>query len=117
MLKIYHNPRCSKSREALAIVEEHARASGASLQVIEYLETPPSRVQLQELQAMLECPVSEMVRNGEDEYVTLGLAQADEEALLDALASHPKLLQRPIVVNGKKAIIGRPPEKLRSLLD
>lgn len=116
MLTIYHNPRCSKSREALAIVEERARASGASLNIIDYLKTPPTREQLQELHALLGCAVGEMVRSGEEEFAALGLAQADAEALLDALALHPKLLQRPIVVYGKRAIIARPPERLQDFL-
>lgn len=116
MLTIYHNPRCSKSREALAIAEEYAGTRGLPLAVVDYLKTPPARAQLQQLQAALGSPLADMVRSNEEEYATLGLAQADEARLLDALAAHPKLLQRPIVVDGERALIARPPELLRDFL-
>lgn len=116
MLTIYHNPRCSKSREALATVEEYASAGGRSLTVVDYLKTPPTLAQLKQLHALLGRPVAEMVRTGEEEYAALGLSQASDAELLAALAAHPKLLQRPIVVDQERALIARPPELLREFL-
>lgn len=117
MLAIYHNPRCSKSREALALLEEHANARQEPIDVIEYLKTPPSRTELAELHARLGCPVAEMIRKNEEEYTALGLDGASDDALLDALAAHPKLLQRPIVVTEDgRALIARPPELLLAFL-
>lgn len=85
--------------------------------VVEYLKSPPSIAQLEELQTMLSCSVSEMVRSNEEEFAALGLAQAADADLLRAIAAHPKLLQRPIVVFGKRAVVGRPPELVSSLLE
>lgn len=115
-ITIYHNPRCSKSREALAMAEQYAAAHGFALEVVDYLKTPLSLVQLSSLQEQLTVPVRDMVRNNETEYGELNLATADDTALLLAIASHPKLLQRPIVVYRGKAMIGRPPERLAALL-
>jgi arsenate reductase (glutaredoxin) len=117
MITIYHNPRCSKSREALALVESIAARRKLSVNVVEYLKTPPDLAKLSELQAVLGCEAADMVRSNEEEYGTLGLAQADDAALLAAIAAHPKLLQRPIVVFGKRAVIGRPPELVTGLLE
>jgi arsenate reductase len=113
-LRIFHNPRCSKSREALALLQQR----GLQPEVIEYLKTPPSLGQLQELQRLLGLPVRELLRSGEDAYRELGLADTSlsDEQLLQAIAAHPQLLQRPIVVNGGRAVIARPPELLDSLL-
>lgn len=117
MITIYHNPRCSKSREALALVEAFASSTQIPINVVEYLTSPPSVAQLEELQGMLGCPASEMTRSNEEEFAALGLERAADEDLLRAIASHPKLLQRPIVVFGKRAVIGRPPELVSSLLE
>jgi arsenate reductase len=113
-LSIYHNPRCSKSREALALLQ----AQGLTPAVIEYLKTPPSLAELQALQALLGLPARELLRASEEAYQALGLADPDlsEQALLEALAAHPQLLQRPIVVRGRRALIARPPERLLALL-
>lgn len=116
MITIYHNPRCSKSREAFAIVEEFAARKSLAVEVVEYLSSPPSLAQLAQLQSMLSCPAAEMVRNNEEEYAGLGLDNAPDADLLRALAAHPNLLQRPIVAYGGKAVIGRPPELVRALL-
>ena len=107
-LRIFHNPRCSKSREALALLQQR----GLQPEVIEYLKTPPSLAQLQELQRQLKQPAREMLRSGEDVYRELGLADASstDEQLLQAIAEHPVLLQRPIVVHKGCAVIARPPE-------
>lgn len=117
MITIYHNPRCSKSREALALVETIAARRRLPLNVVEYLKTPPDLAQLSELKAMLRCAAIDMVRSNEAEYNSLGLAHADDSTLLRAVATHPGLLQRPIVVFEGRAVIGRPPELVADLLD
>lgn len=111
---IFHNPRCSKSREALALLQERGHAP----QVIDYLQAPPSEGELRTLLQQLGRPARELLRSGEDEYQALGLADASltDAALLRAIAAHPKLLQRPIVVRGGRAVIARPPELLLQLL-
>ncbi|TFW07777.1 arsenate reductase (glutaredoxin) [Oxalobacteraceae bacterium OM1] len=116
MITIYHNPRCSKSREALAQVQAHAERVGTSLTVVDYQKTPLDLAQLRELQAKLGVPVREMVRTGEDAYAELQLNDADDDALLAALAAHPILLQRPVVVSGERALIARPPADLNVFL-
>lgn len=114
MLTIYHNPRCSKSREALALLE----ASGQPLTIIRYLETPPDSARLQQLVRQLGMPVRKLLRTGEEEYEALGLASPEltDASIIDAIARHPGLLERPIVVNGNRAVIARPPERLKELL-
>lgn len=116
MLTIYHNPRCSKSREALALAEEFASRNGLQLEVVVYLKTPPSIAQLLNLQRQLGGTVRDMIRDNEDDYTALDLANADDTGLLAAIAVNPKLLQRPIVVYKDRAAIGRPPERLNDLL-
>lgn len=116
MITIYHNPRCSKSREALALVEQFAKENHSTLAIVEYLKTPPDLTLLQSLQRQLGCEVRDMVRTNEEEYSALNLQQADDNTLLHAIAEHPKLLQRPIVVYRDRAVIGRPPELLHALL-
>lgn len=112
MIAIYHNPLCSKSREALAMVEDFARAKNLSLSVVDYQKTPLNLEQLRQLQRQLGTAVLDMVRTNEEEYAALNLAAADDDGLLNALASHPRLLQRPIVVYQEQALIARPPEQL-----
>jgi arsenate reductase len=115
MLQIYHNPHCSKSREALALLQ----AQGQQPEVIDYLREPPSLWQLQDLRQRLGLPARELLRSGEDAYAALGLddPSLSEEALLAAIAAHPILLQRPIVVNEQRAVIARPPQLALTLLD
>lgn len=115
-ITIYHNPRCSKSRQVHAMVERFAEEHDIPLEVIDYLNTPPARSQLQALWKMLGGDLREMIRSNEDEYAALGLDKAAEDALLDALAAHPKLLQRPVVVYRGTAVIARPPELLQDFL-
>lgn len=117
MITIYHNPRCSKSREALAMVEQFATMHGLPLSVVEYLQTPLSVAQLSALRNQLGDNAHAMVRDNEPEYAQLHLAAASEAELLNAIASNPRLLQRPIVVYQGRAIIGRPPERLANLLE
>ncbi|HYD95027.1 MAG TPA: arsenate reductase (glutaredoxin) [Noviherbaspirillum sp.] len=115
MITIYHNPRCSKSREALTLLQDIASRSQFEVTVVEYLKTPLTLEQLSSLQRLLGCTAAEMVRSNEEEYAALQLTQADEAGLLHALASHPKLLQRPIVVRDSRGVIARPPERVREL--
>jgi arsenate reductase (glutaredoxin) len=113
-LTLYHNPRCSKSRGALELLD----ARGLTPQVVRYLETPPSAAELRELLSKLGIGARALLRSGEDEYKELGLADASlsDEQLIAAMAAHPKLIERPILVAGKRAVIGRPPEKVLELL-
>lgn len=113
-LILYHNPRCSKSRGALELLE----ARGLSPVVVRYLETPPSAAEIRALLGKLGIGARQLLRRGEDEYAALGLAdeQLDDATLIDAMVSHPKLIERPILVVGDKAVIGRPPEKVLELL-
>lgn len=117
MVTIYHNPRCSKSREALALLEG-SPAAGGGVEIVEYLKTPPTLAQLQQLHKLLNVPVREMIRSGETEYAELGLSDTtlSDDKLLAAIAAHPKLLQRPIVINGKRAVIARPPTLVDNVL-
>ena len=109
-LTLYHNPRCSKSRGALELLE----ARGLSPTVVRYLETPLSAAQLRDLLAKLNISARQLLRSGEDEYKALNLADSGltDAQLIDAMAAHPKLIERPILVAGDKAVIGRPPEKV-----
>jgi arsenate reductase len=120
MLTIYHNSRCSKSRKALELTQQFAAQHQLALEIVDYQETPLTLAQLTELQQLLqvEKPVSvrDMVREHEALFATLGLQQADDDALLQALADHPQLLQRPIVRCNDRALIARPPESLQTFL-
>ncbi|AEF46831.1 arsenate reductase [Serratia sp. AS12] len=112
---IYHNPRCSKSRETLALLEQH----GVTPEVVLYLETPPSTDELKKLLKELGfSSARELMRKKEDLYKELKLADEtlSEAQLLAAMVEHPKLIERPIVVKGSKARIGRPPEQVLEIL-
>ena len=113
-IKIYHNPRCRKSREALNIIQNH----GVEPEVVLYLETPPSRKEIQEVLEKLKMQPIDLVRKEEKLYKE---SYRDKEFSNDEwiriLADNPKLIQRPVVVKGKKAIIGRPPESVQILLN
>ncbi|MBC9251743.1 arsenate reductase (glutaredoxin) [Pseudomonas alcaligenes] len=113
-LTLYHNPRCSKSRGALELLE----ARGLTPAVVRYLETPPSASELQALLGKLGIGARQLLRTGEDEYKALNLADASlsEAQLIAAMVAHPKLIERPILIAGDKAVIGRPPEKVLELL-
>lgn len=116
MLTIYHNPHCSKSREGLALVRQFSAEHEVPLQVVEYLKTPLTLEQLRALQHQLGVPAHEMVRRNQPDYERLQLEQADDPALLQALAECPGLLQRPIVSYRGRALIGRPPALLSAWL-
>ena len=113
--RLYHNPRCSKSRGALELLHER----GVSPQVVAYLDTHPDAGELRALVAMLGVPARELLRTGEPEYAELGLADParTDEQLIAAMAAHPRLIERPVFVHGGRAVIGRPPERVLELLD
>lgn len=113
-LVLYHNPRCSKSRQALALLEER----GLKPTVIRYLETPPSLVELKRLAKQLEVVPREMMRAGDDLFRELGLDApgTTDDRLFAAMAAHPALIERPILVAGRRAVIGRPPERVLELI-
>jgi arsenate reductase (glutaredoxin) len=115
-LTLYHNPRCSKSREALAIVEKFSAAHDVQTAIIDYQKTPLSLPQLKDLQCRLGVPVVNMMRAGDDAFMALKLDGADEEALLQAIVANPALLQRPIAVYDGRGVVGRPPERIAALL-
>jgi len=112
-IKIYHNPRCSKSRNTLALLEEQ----GVDAEVVKYLDTPPSKEELKELLKMLGMSAKELMRTKEELYKELGLKDvSDEKKLIEAMVKNPKLIERPIVVKDGKAAIGRPIENIIKLL-
>ncbi|MDO8290212.1 MAG: arsenate reductase (glutaredoxin) [Parvibaculum sp.] len=108
---IWHNPRCTKSRATLSLLEEH----GLQPIVIEYLKTPPSADEIKGALKKLHLKASEFIRKGEDIYRELGLARASEDKLIAAMAANPILIERPVVFFGKRAAIGRPPEDVLDL--
>lgn len=115
-IRIWHNPRCSKSRQALDLLQQ--RLPPARVEVIDYLNTPPSRETLGRVATLLDGGPAALVRFKEDLARTLGLAREDEaDKLLDALATHPRLIERPVLMWGDRALIARPPELLLEWLD
>ncbi len=114
MVTLYHNPRCSKSREALNLLREQ----GHEPDVILYLETPPNAKTLKAIVEKLGISARELLRKGEDAYKDLNLAdeKLSDAALIKAMVENPKLIERPIAINGDKAVIGRPPENVKSIL-
>ena len=111
--RIYHNPRCSKSRATMALLE----AEGLDVEVVEYLKTPPDADHLQRLLEKLGVSAAEFIRRGEPEFEEAGVdadASAERE-LIELMVAHPKLIQRPIVEIDDAARIGRPPEKVLEL--
>lgn len=113
MVTIFHNPRCSKSRETLKLLEER----GIAPVVVEYLKTPPSAETIHEILGKLGLPARALLRKGEDAYRELGLddPSLSEETLIAAMVEHPMLIERPIVVTEEGARLGRPPEKVLEL--
>lgn len=113
-LTLYHNPRCSKSRGALELLE----ARGLIPTVVRYLETPLDTAQLERLLGKLGIGARQLLRTGEDEYKDLNLADESlsQAQLIAAIVAHPKLMERPILEAGEKAVIGRPPEKILEIL-
>ena len=111
---IYHNPKCAKSRATLQLLE----ARGIAPVIIEYLKTPPSKTELADLVKLLGIEPRALLRTKEPEYKQAGLdnAKLSDSAILQAMAKHPKLIERPIVVAGRKAALGRPPEDVLKIL-
>jgi arsenate reductase len=113
-LTIYHNPKCSKSRATLELVEQH----GDDLKIVEYLRTPPTAKELEALLAKLGLEPEQLVRKGEDVYKTEYAGKKLTRAQwIEAMVRHPILIERPIVVAGDRAVIGRPPENVLTLLE
>ena len=112
--RLYHNPRCSKSRGALELLHER----GVQPAIVAYLDSPPDAAQLGGLLALLGLPARELLRSGEDEYrqLRLGNESLGDELLIAAMVQHPRLIERPIFVHGGRAVIGRPPERVLELL-
>ena len=112
-ITIYHNPRCSKSRNAKALLE----GAGVEPQVVEYLKEGPSRTEIEHLMVLLGITDPRlMMRVRDDAFRDLALADATDDELIDAMAAHPILIERPIVINGNRALIARPPERISELL-
>ena len=111
---IYHNPRCSKSRQTLALLEER----GISPRVVDYLKTPPSAAELRAILKKLGLRPRDLMRKGEPRYAELGLkdCDADDDTLIALMVANPILIERPIVVSGGKAALGRPPESVLEIL-
>lgn len=113
MIKIYHNPRCQKSRQTLKILEE----SGKDVEVVEYLKTPPDAIEIRDVVEKLGVPVTYIIRKGEkvfkEEFKGKDIPEDDWFSIL---AENPILIERPIVVKGEKAVVGRPPENVEKLL-
>ncbi|OEJ69230.1 arsenate reductase (glutaredoxin) [Magnetovibrio blakemorei] len=109
---IYHNPRCSKSRTTLELIRE----KGIEPNIVEYLETPPSAAELKDLLTKLGLKAKDIVRKKEAGEEGIDVAALDNDALIKALVAHPRAIERPIVVKGAKAVMGRPPENVINLL-
>ncbi|HEY8522031.1 MAG TPA: arsenate reductase (glutaredoxin) [Gammaproteobacteria bacterium] len=112
--RIYHNPRCSKSRQTLELLKER----GVELEIVEYLKTPPTKATLKTLLRKLGLEARDIIRTNEPEYAAAKVkADATDDELLDLIVAQPKLLQRPIVEVGSRARIGRPPENVLELFE
>lgn len=114
MVTLYHNPRCSKSRDALSLL----RDNGVEPEVILYLETPPNAKALKALLATLGISARDLLRKSEEAYkeLNLGDEKLSEAALIKAMVENPKLIERPIAINGDKAVVGRPPENVLTII-
>lgn len=111
---LYHNPRCSKSRQTLELLRER----GVEPEIVEYLKTPPTAAELDRILKLLGREPRDLMRTGESEYRELGLddPDLDRAALIQAMVDHPRLIERPILVTGKRAALGRPPEDVLEIL-
>ncbi|MDP9199787.1 MAG: arsenate reductase (glutaredoxin) [Pseudomonadota bacterium] len=112
-LKIYHNPKCSKSRAALALLQER----GLTPRIVEYLQAPPAAAELQAIIAMLGIRPEQLIRKGEEIYKARYAGESlSDDQWIAAMVADPILIERPIVVWGHRAVIGRPPETVLALL-
>ncbi|MBU2912501.1 MULTISPECIES: arsenate reductase (glutaredoxin) [Reichenbachiella] len=113
MTKIYHNPRCQKSRNTLSILEERQE----DLEIIEYLKTPPTHAELSEIISMLGIKAEDLLRKGESIYKEQYKKQRHSDPeWIDIMVANPKLIERPIIIKNGKAVIGRPPEKVLEII-
>ena len=108
---LWHNPRCAKSREGFKLLE------GLDVEVRRYIDEPPTCDELRDVLDKLGMQPSELVRKKEKLFKELGLKDADEETILKAMCEHPRLIERPILIKGDKAVLGRPPERFKELID
>ncbi len=113
-VRIYHNPRCSKSRETLQLIEERA----IEPEIVKYLETPPSVAELDQILTLLGVEPQALMRKAEAEYKEAGLDQAGltRTEQIERMVAYPKVIERPIVVNGERAVLGRPPQQVLEIL-
>lgn len=112
-IQIWHNPKCSKSRNAMTLLEE----KGINADIVKYLESTPTKEQLTEVLKKLNMSAKELLRTGEDVYKELNLKdESDEEKLINIMVENPILIERPIIIKGDKALIARPIENLEELL-
>lgn len=112
MTTIWHNPRCSKSRATLALIED----AGITPKIRLYQDNAPTADEIRAALALLNIPAADLIRTGETLYKDLNLKNADEAALINAMATHPKLIERPVVLANGKAALGRPPESVLKIL-
>lgn len=112
--QIFHNPRCSKSRQTLKLLEDNNQ----DIEIIEYLKTPPKASELKKILKMLNISPRDLLRKGEKEYKEANLADKSltDQQIIDAMVKYPKLIERPIVIKNGKAMIGRPPEQVLDIL-
>ena len=112
-ITIWHNPRCSKSRTALALLEER----GVEPILVKYLETPPTENEVRHILSLLGLSAIDLMRRGEATFEELNLSSdSSEDELVSAMASHPILIERPVIISATQAVIGRPPENALTLL-
>jgi arsenate reductase len=112
MFTIYHNPKCSKSRESLKLLEENA----SDIKIVEYLKTPLSIDELKSIALKLNLKPAEFVRTKESLIQEEGLDLSSDDKVLAAMVKYPKIIERPIIIKGDKAVLGRPPENIKKLL-
>lgn len=113
-MKLYHNPRCSKSREALKLLQER----GHTPEIVHYLDQPPSAAELRRIVKLLGIEPRELLRTKETAYKVLGLdaPRLSDAAIIEAMVANPVLIERPILVSGTRAVLGRPPERVLDLV-
>jgi arsenate reductase len=114
MIRFFHNPRCSKSRAALDLLQQQK----AEIEIIDYLKTPPTEAELDQILSLLALEPRDLMRKGEAEYLELHLNDVtlERKHLISAMVQHPRLIERPIAISGERAVIGRPPERVLTLL-
>jgi arsenate reductase len=114
MYKFYHNPRCRKSRETLKILKENVAEN--KIEIVEYLKTPPTKKELKNILSLLGISAFELIRKKEKDFSSYKKSNLSEEKYIDLMLEFPKLIERPIVIAEKKAILGRPPENILKLV-